>query len=68
MIQIRNGPLRELLGIFLLVVGLFGLLVPIVPGWLFVLPGLALLGFNPLKRYFRKVKQRKALNHDKKNS
>ena len=36
--------LRIITGVGMLVVGLAGWLLPIVPGWLFVIPGLMLLG------------------------
>ena len=36
--------LRIVAGMSMLVVGLAGWLLPIVPGWLFVIPGLMLLG------------------------
>ena len=38
-----NGPLRPILGWSLLVVGLIGWILPIVPGWPFAIPGLVIL-------------------------
>ncbi|MGH9672652.1 MAG: PGPGW domain-containing protein [Bryobacteraceae bacterium] len=44
--------LRLLTGIGLLLIGLAGLLLPILPGWLFIIPGLIILAdyFPPVRR------------------
>jgi len=44
--------LRLLTGIGLLLIGLAGLLLPILPGWLFIIPGLIILAdyFPPIRR------------------
>ncbi|MCU0226426.1 MAG: hypothetical protein MUF01_02195 [Bryobacterales bacterium] len=49
-----------LLGIGLLIVGIVGLIVPIMPGWIFVIPGLLILGdyFPPIQRLVHWVKGR----------
>ena len=40
----RRRAVRSAVGVVLLGVGLIGLLVPILPGWLLIFVGLALLG------------------------
>lgn len=47
-IAMVRSTLEIILGILLLVLGVAGWLLPIVPGWLFMIPGLALLS-----RHFR---------------
>ena len=44
--------LRILLGLFLVLLGVTGLILPIMPGWVFLIPGLVILSnyFPPLKR------------------
>lgn len=44
--------LRVALGIGLVIVGIIGLILPIMPGWVFLIPGLVILGdyFPPIKR------------------
>lgn len=42
-----SGPLsiiRRIIGLFLLLIGILGLLLPIMPGWPFIIPGVVLLG------------------------
>jgi len=39
--------IRILLGIAIIMIGIVGLIVPIMPGWLFIIPGLVLI--NPEK-------------------
>ncbi|HLD72991.1 MAG TPA: PGPGW domain-containing protein [Candidatus Nanoarchaeia archaeon] len=65
MIRIKNGFLRKTIGISLVVIGIISLIVPVAPGWLFILTGLILLKYPPLKKYLLKMKQRKVFNHDK---
>ncbi len=59
MIPVQNGPIKQLktrwgktlaakvivtaVGGALLLAGLAGLLIPVIPGWLLILPGLAIL-------------------------
>jgi len=40
-------------GFILVIVGIIGLILPIMPGWIFVIPGLIILSdyFPPLKRF-----------------
>ncbi|HVI41662.1 MAG TPA: hypothetical protein VM577_13500 [Anaerovoracaceae bacterium] len=35
--------MRKLLGVMILAIGILGFVVPILPGWLFVLGGLAIM-------------------------
>ena len=44
--------LRIVSGIALLLVGIVGLILPIMPGWVFLIPGLMILAdyFPPIKR------------------
>ncbi len=39
-------------GVFLVILGIIGLILPIMPGWVFLIPGLIILSdfFPPLKR------------------
>ena len=39
-------------GIGLLIVGIIGLILPVMPGWVFIIPGLMILAdyFPPIKR------------------
>lgn len=41
-----------LLGVSLVILGIVGLIMPIMPGWIFLIPGLLILGdyFPPVKR------------------
>lgn len=43
---------RLLLGCFLVVLGVIGIILPIMPGWVFLIPGLLILSdyFPPLRR------------------
>lgn len=44
---IRGSPiLRRVAGAILLLIGIAGLLLPILPGWLLIFVGLALLGIK----------------------
>ncbi|MFZ2447931.1 MAG: PGPGW domain-containing protein [Syntrophobacteraceae bacterium] len=38
-----NSLLRKILGVVLASIGLLGLLLPILPGWLFIIAGLTIL-------------------------
>ncbi|MBM3724961.1 MAG: hypothetical protein FJW40_06015 [Acidobacteria bacterium] len=44
--------LRLLLGFGLVLLGIIGLIAPVMPGWVFLIPGLVILGdyFPPVKR------------------
>ncbi len=44
--------LRIASGIGLLIIGIIGLILPVMPGWIFVIPGLMILSdyFPPIKR------------------
>jgi uncharacterized membrane protein YbaN (DUF454 family) len=60
------APLRRILrlaiGIGLVILGIIGLILPVMPGWIFLIPGLIILSdfFPPLKRVLEWAK-RKAL-------
>ena len=47
-------------GVFLLLLGVVGLILPIMPGWLFIIPGLIVLAdyFPPIRRLLDWAKQR----------
>jgi uncharacterized membrane protein YbaN (DUF454 family) len=44
--------LRPFLGFFLVILGVIGLILPIMPGWVFLIPGLIILAdyFPPIRR------------------
>jgi len=52
--------LRVALGIGLVLVGIAGLILPIMPGWVFLIPGLVILGdyFPPVKRLLHWAKEK----------
>jgi len=53
------STLRFSLGCVLVAVGVAGLLLPILPGWIFLLPGLALLSTFPrVKRLIDPLKKK----------
>ena len=47
-----RAVLRITAGILLIIVGIIGLILPVMPGWVFIIPGLAMLGeyFPPIRR------------------
>ncbi|MBI5282259.1 MAG: PGPGW domain-containing protein [Candidatus Solibacter usitatus] len=47
--------LKILSGIGLVILGIIGLILPIMPGWVFLIPGLVILSeyFHPIKRLLR---------------
>jgi uncharacterized membrane protein YbaN (DUF454 family) len=52
--------LKIIAGSVLLFIGLVGLLLPVLPGWVFIIPGALLLGFDVaiIARYLRKAEDR----------
>lgn len=52
--------LRLLAGVGLILLGITGLILPIMPGWIFLIPGLALLAdyFPPIRRLLDWTKRR----------
>lgn len=40
--RIVKAPIRIAVGAVLVLVGILGLILPIMPGWIFIIPGLAL--------------------------
>lgn len=59
-----RSTLRVSAGVFLVILGVLGLILPIMPGWIFLIPGLVILGdyFPPVKRLveWAKAKARSA--------
>jgi uncharacterized membrane protein YbaN (DUF454 family) len=53
-------------GFFLVILGIIGLILPIMPGWVFLIPGLIILAdyFPPIKRLVEWAKA-KARSHPK---
>jgi uncharacterized membrane protein YbaN (DUF454 family) len=58
------GRLRKVIrivwGVLLVLVGIVGLVVPIMPGWLFIIPGLVILSdyFPPIRRLLNWAKSK----------
>ncbi|MEI7690049.1 MAG: PGPGW domain-containing protein [bacterium] len=55
---------RKVFGIFLILVGIAGIILPILPGWILIFIGLGLLGIQiyyveRIKKYVRKKINRK---------
>jgi uncharacterized membrane protein YbaN (DUF454 family) len=52
--------LRLIGGILLVLLGIAGLILPIMPGWVFLIPGLAILGdyFPPIKRLLQWAREK----------
>lgn len=46
MIHHANAVIRRVAGVLLVLLGIIGLLMPILPGWLFLIPGAVMLGFD----------------------
>ena len=47
-------------GVFMVLLGVTGLILPIMPGWIFLIPGLMILGefFPPIQRLVNWAKKR----------
>ncbi|OYW08420.1 MAG: hypothetical protein B7X34_08685, partial [Acidobacteriia bacterium 12-62-4] len=47
-----HGRSASISGIGLVIVGVIGLIVPVMPGWIFLIPGLVILAdyFPPIRR------------------
>lgn len=45
-------PFRIAAGVGLILIGIVGLILPVMPGWVFIIPGLAILGeyYPPAQR------------------
>ena len=52
--------IRLITGLGLLVLGILGLLLPIMPGWVFIIPGLIILAdyFPPIRRLVEWAKRK----------
>jgi uncharacterized protein YqgC (DUF456 family) len=66
MLKTKNGNLRNILGTILLLIGILGLIVPVVPGILLVVAGLVMLKSTTLKEYLLRMKNKEYFNQDKK--
>jgi uncharacterized protein YqgC (DUF456 family) len=57
--------LRPILGVSLVLVGIVGLILPVMPGWIFVIPGLVILGdyFPPVRRLLDWAKAKAGIGH-----
>jgi len=55
-----RAVLRIASGIGLLLIGIVGLILPVMPGWVFVIPGLMILAdyFPPVRRLLDWAKQK----------
>ena len=66
---LETTPLRKILrlitGLVFLVLGVAGLLLPIMPGWVFLIPGLVILGdyFPPIKRLVTWAKRKAGMEN-----
>lgn len=47
--------LERIVGIFLIILGILGIFLPILPGWIFIFVGLEFLGINLI--FFDKIKE-----------
>lgn len=54
--QLMKKFLRNLMGVGLVILGIIGLILPIMPGWIFLIPGLMILAesFPWLDRFLNK--------------
>jgi uncharacterized membrane protein YbaN (DUF454 family) len=57
--------LRIIVGILMILVGIVGLIMPIMPGWVFIIPGLIILGeyFPPIRRLLNWAKRKLEDHH-----
>lgn len=55
-----RAVLRIAAGVGLCLVGIVGLILPVMPGWIFLIPGLMILGdyFPPIKRLLEWAKEK----------
>ena len=51
-----QSVLDYLLGVFFIILGIAGLVFPILPGWIFIFIGMAFLGNKKLEKFFQKMK------------
>lgn len=47
--------LKKIIGSFLIILGIIGLIFPILPGWIFIFIGLEFMGINLI--FFDKIKE-----------
>lgn len=62
-----TGRVRHLWGWLLVTVGIIGLIMPIMPGWVFLIPGLVILSdYSPrARRLLEWAKQKAHIHHGK---
>ncbi len=58
--------MRIVVGIILVVLGVLGLILPIVPGWVFLIPGLIILStkFTWAKKLLERLRLPRRTGHD----
>jgi uncharacterized membrane protein YbaN (DUF454 family) len=54
----KNGAVRLLVAVFFIILGTAGLFLPVIPGILFILMGLALLGNHHTRRLLSRIKEK----------
>ncbi len=54
--EVRLGLIRRTLGLIFLVLGGLGIILPIIPGWIFLLAALYVLGWEEIKRMIESLK------------
>ena len=55
--EVRVGLIRRTLGFIFIVVGGLGILLPILPGWIFLFVALYILGWEEIKRMTLSIKE-----------
>ena len=55
-----------MLGVVLTLIGIAGIILPIMPGWIFLIPGLVILGdyFPPIRRLVTWAKRKAGMAED----
>ncbi len=51
--------IRVSLGILFIIIGIAGLILPILQGWIFLLLGFSFLGYGPSKKLLKKSRRKK---------
>lgn len=54
----KSKALRIILGVFFIIIGILGLVLPILQGWLFLILGATFLGWDGAKKLFKKLKKK----------
>ncbi len=65
--MVTRKTLRLLGGFGLVLIGIVGLILPVMPGWIFVIPGLLILGeyYPPVKRLVEWAKRKAGWQEEK---